>query len=513
MDCSESIEKQPVVVPAIDDETGTLLDPIEILRIYTDRKRLIFGIVLAVVALTTLVTYLAPRNYVSTAQLVIARNEPDVVDTDADRPITALQRGEMIATEAEILTSEGLVERTLAEHSQLSVGPTKSNPLAVVAKAISSVLRGVGLIDASDNPLAERVHQLAKRITVTDHVDANTLVVEVEHDSPDVAQHALQALLETYTRFRIESSERPGLKSHFDERARETRARMEELQAELLALQRESGMVRPQIEVDQAVTYLADLRDRSVDLELERHAAQHGLERLNRLLDKTPATAMIQAERARNPDYNAATVEKTTIAVEQARSPYREDSRPYQQVEAELQGVKDLLSKTPPLVHRYEVIGPDPQFDALLNSRNELEVELARLSDKAAEVKAVVARKTEECFAMSGWAERFTALEAELAAVSAIHRSYLDWRESANLAGMADKSQVNVKIIKEPERPGKPAIPRLLPILVSIVAGIALALGVVTLLALLSDEVRNARDIRQTIGVPVLATIHEIEER
>jgi uncharacterized protein involved in exopolysaccharide biosynthesis len=495
----------------INDETGTLLDPLELLRIYTDRKRLILGIVLAVVFLTTLVAYLAPRSYISTAQLVIARNEPDVVDTDSDRPITALQRGEMIATEAEILTSEGLVERTLAEHTTLDVASTESNPLSVVAKQIFALLRGLGLIDASDNPIAERVHQLAKSIEVTDHVDANTLVVEFKHDSPDVAQHALEALLDTYVGFRIEASQRPALKTHFAALAEETERRMETLQTELLSLQRDSGMVRPQIELDEAVGYLAELRGKAVDLELERHAVEQGLERLNEILGATPLAGLIQEERARNPEYNGIVEKKAKLKAEMAQSPYQRRVPIYQRMMGELGEIDSLLSGIPDLVHRYEVLGPDPQRDALLNSRSELEVELARVADKAAAVQAVIAQKEEECFAMSSWAERFTAVEAELAAVSATHRSYLDWRENASLASTADKSQINVKIIKAPDRPGKPATPRLLPILISVFAGIALAFGVVTLIGLLSDEVRTARDVRQTIGVPVLASIMEIE--
>ncbi len=491
-------------------DAGLGLDAGDILRIYFDRKRLIVAIVAAATLFTTLLTFVIPRTYVSSVELLVARNEPDVSDSDATRPLTALNRGEMLATEAQILTSSGLVARALEEHGDLDTAPTQVNLLSGALRYAALALRAVGLLDASDDPLAERIDNLAARIEVNDHVDANTLVVEYGHDSPDVAQAALSALIDTYLRFRIDTLRRPDLLARFEKRVAETRARMDELLEQLNRLRRESGMVDPEIERERAVSYLADLRERAKDLEIERHAQRARAAKLDSLIERSPPTIMIQNEKARNPDFTSVSRDVTNLESKRRNSLYLEDAAPHGWTESRLEQSREQLDETEELVIRYEVEGPDPQYAALLDTRNELAIDVALIDDRARLVGQAIEAEQIRVLDLSGYADAMARIEEELSAVAGTHRIHLAKREAAMLAEAAERSEVNVKVIKAPNRPARPAVPRLVPIVIAALAAFACALGLATLQALVSDRLRGERDVWETIGVPVLGAIEEV---
>ncbi len=493
---------------------GIGIDPGDLLRLYFRHTKLIVAIFLGVMALATTLVYLIPPTYVSSAELLIARNEPDVSEGEYQRPVTALDRGELLATEAEILTSEGLVLRTLSDHAKLNAAPTEVDYVKLFLKYAFMPLKTLGLMYEGDDPLADRVRSLAKRLTVTEHVDANTLTVEFEHDSPDIAQKALQALIDTYLRFRIETLRRPELQEHFEERMGSTTDRIAEVEGQLLDIEEQSGLIRPDVELEHAVSHLAEMRNDLVDLRVDEKALRGRLEQIDAQQRGLERSTVIRRETGRNPAWEALT--ETVTNLERRKTlmgaVYREDSDPIRQVARELELMRELLSQTPEMIQTVEVVGPNEQLDALRGERDQSMIELATVGRRIEALTEAIEGSRDGLRGMSRWANAAARADAEMLAVSNTYQIYLNKREGARLAEMADKGEINVKMIKPPLRPDKPAMHRLIPIILAGIAGLALAFGLVTMIELLNGTVRSEHDVERALGVPVLAAVEAADE-
>ncbi len=497
-----------------DDIDGIGLDPGDVLRLYYRRKRLIAGIFAGILVVAAVLSYLVPPSYVSTAELLIARNEPDVSEGDYQRPVTALDRGELLATEAEILTSEGLVLRALSDNAKLSAAPTETDYVKIFMKYAFMPLKKLGLIYEGDDPLADRVRSLSKRIEVTEHVDANTLLIEFEHDSPEVAQRTLQALIESYLRFRIDTLRRPQLQAHFEERMAETDDRMAEIGGQLLDLELESGMIRPDVELDHAVAHLAEMRNDLVDLRVEQEALRGRLEQINALKLGKEKSIVIRRESGRNPAWSTLSESVTSIEkrLELMGAVYRDDSEPVTDLKTELALIRALMEKTPEMIPTVQVVGANEQLASLLSEEDRALIELATIERRLEALADAIEGSREDLRGMNRWATEVARTDAEMMAVTNTYRIYLGKREAAKLAETADKGEINVKVIKPALRPDKPTTHRLIPIVAAGIAGLALAFALVTFLELLNGTVRNERDVARALGVPVLASIEAVSE-
>ncbi len=502
--------------PHPDDIEGLGLDAGDIVRLYARHAKLMAAIVLGLVLLVTLAVYLVPPSYVATAELLVARNEPDVSEGESERPVTALERGEALATEAEILTSEGLVRRCLQDHKRLNAAPTETDYVKLMLKYAIMPFKALGLIYEGDDPEADRVRNLLKRIDVSEHVDANTLDVRFEHDSPDVAQKALNALIETYLRFRIETLRDPELEAHYSERMEGLSKRIDEVEGRVLDVGRKSGMIQPDVEMSLAVTHLAELRNEVVDMEIERQAMLGKLDEIQRLMQGgEDSESLLRRETGRNPAWLSLNETATNLErrYEVMKLTYQEGSEPLDAVSAELAQVRQLLSRTPEMITTTEVRGRDEAAISLESNYNDALAAVAGLDRRIDALHHEIDQSSRELREMNRWATQLERADAEMAAVSSSYQIYLKKREDALLSSIADRRQINVKVIQPAIRPDKPAMPRLIPIILSGIAGIALAIGLVTALELVNGTVRNERDVERTLGVPLLASFELVPEK
>lgn len=498
--------------PHPDDVEGIGLDAGDIVRLYARHIKLMLGVVVGLVALVTLMVYLVPPSYVSTAELLIARNEPDVSEGDFQRPVTALERGEVLATEAEILTSEGLVLRCLQDFEKLNAAPVETDYIKLMLKYALVPFKRLGLLYEGDDPIADRIRGLAKRVDVTEHVDANTLKVQFTHDSPEVAQRALNALIDTYLRFRIETLRHPELQAHYEEQMAGASERVDEMQGQLLELGRESGLIDPEIEVGSAVTHLMEMRNRVVDMEVDRQATAARLEEVDRLLHGREEIRVIRSEDQRNPTWLSLNEALANLErrLQVMGATYQANSEPMQRVEAELLLLRDMLAQTPEMITTSETRALDPQVAELRGERDDALTMLAMIEGRQEALHQAIDQRSNELRTMSRWVSEAARVGAERMAVASTYQVFLNKREDARLASMADKSQINIKVIKPAQRPDKPSTHRLVPIILAGIAGLALALGLATVIELFNGTVRNERDIERSLGVPMLASIKTV---
>jgi uncharacterized protein involved in exopolysaccharide biosynthesis len=500
--------------PHPDDIEGLGLDAGDIVRLYARHVKLMVGVVVGLVLLVTLAVYLAPPTYVATAELLVARNEPDVSEGAPERPVTALERGEALATEAEILTSEGLVRRCLQDHKRLSAAPTETDYVKLMLKYVIMPFKALGLIYEGDDPEADRVRNLVKRINVSEHVDANTLDLSFEHDSPDVAQKALGALIDTYLRFRIETLREPELEEHYEERMEGLSGRIDDVEGRVLEVGRKSGMIQPDIEMNLAVTHLAELRNEAIDLEIERQATLGRLDEIARLLDEQDSESVLRRESGRNPAWLSLHEAVTNLQrrYEVMKVTYKDGAEPLEAVATELEQVKALAARTPEMITTTEVRGRGEAVQSLVSDHNEVLALLAGLERRLAATQSEIEERSSDLREMNRWATELARADAEMAAVSGSYQVYLKKREDALLSSIADRRQINVKVIQPAIRPDKPSMPRLIPIILAGIAGIALAFGLATALELVNGTVRNERDVERTLGVPLLASLDLVPE-
>ena len=492
--------------PPSDEIEGIGLDLGEILRIYLRRKMLMAAIVSATVALVTLVVYLVPAEYQAVAELMVVRNESEVSEGDYTRPVP-LERGEMLATEAGIFHSEGLVLKVIAENKKLSVAPMQDDPVKKFMKFLFMPVVKLGLVYQSNDPLSGKIKGLAGRLDVDTHVDANLLTVKFTHDNPEVAQRALSTLIDTYLRYRIEIHRDGALEGHFAAQMVDAGERINHLEGQILHLESNSGMVLPDSEIKAQVGQISELRVHRVDAEIQRESLVARLDEIERLLTGREKEEVVRKEVSTNPAWSDLSGSITSLEERMAvmLTVYKEGSEPIAQVKAEIDAIRSVRDRTPENRIHSQLIARNDGVRHLLTEQDAALIDLAMADRRISALESAIDASRTRLSRMNHWASEMARADAERLALSNTFRVFLNKREASRLAQVADPSEVNVKVIHPPRVPDKPVMARLVPILASIFAGIALAFGLVTGLELVNGTVRNDRDVERALGVGILA--------
>src|SRR5215471_9823832 len=103
----------PLKVPTPPETKLHFLDYWRIIRI---RKTVILAVFLLVVITATLVTFILPESYSSTARIRVERDVSDISPI-ADRPMMAAYDPYFIQTEFEVIQSEIILDKVIADQN------------------------------------------------------------------------------------------------------------------------------------------------------------------------------------------------------------------------------------------------------------------------------------------------------------------------------------------------------------------------------------------------------------
>lgn len=193
-------------------------------RIIRIRKTVILAVFLLVVITATLVTFILPPSYASTARIKIEREGSDI--QELGQPITASAYDPyFIQTEFEVIQSEVILERVI-ENMELTARWGKRFGPMTQQDAMRYLRRLISLEPVRNTSLIE---------------------IQVFNESPQEAADLANAIAEAYKAYRLEQSRELALGGikELEAQHAELAKRVEDAQAEVDALRESLGVVDP----------------------------------------------------------------------------------------------------------------------------------------------------------------------------------------------------------------------------------------------------------------------------
>ena len=446
------------------------------------RKRVVLAVFLSIAALATLRTLLTRPVYEASAEILIERTDPAVLNFQEVSQVDAA-RDDYYQTQYKLLQSRSLAERVI-ETLDLLNDPEYGGPRPEEAvEAIEAVPPG------QSPEMESAIDALLARQTVKPVRNSRLVSVSVASYRPDLAARITNALARTYiaqsldTRFQTSSEAGQWLGAQIEDQ----RAKVEALDRELQALREQEGLVN----IDERRTLL------------EQRLGELGTALNERKTERLQKEALWrQMASARNPEE----------LPEVMRSPL------VQSLRIEL---ANLERQEAQLLERY--LDQHPEVVKVRNQITDTKAKIgaeARRVIRAAEndYKAAAAQEAsvsqaleaskQEILQLQSRAGGYDSQKREFDAAQQVLSSLLSREKETDVASQLKSS--NIRIVDQAAVPKRPSRPRKVrDIALGLLLGAFMGVGLGFFLEYLDNTLKTPDDVRIHLGVPLLGVIPE----
>lgn len=438
------------------------------------RWRSMLLVLTLVVAGTVGVNFLLPKQYTSTAAVLLDVKSPDPI---AGMVFPGMMSPGYMATQVDVIQSERVATRVIRT--------LRLNENPVMRQQWQEATKGNGNFD----------HWLAKlllrSLDVKPSRESNVIEVTYKSVEPKFATAMANAFVNAYVETTLELRVEPARQytSFFDERAKKLRDDVEVVQSRLSAFQKEKGIIATDERIDIENSRLAELSSQLVTLQTlsaesagRRRQAQGAGDTLNDVLNNGLVASLkgeLSRQEAKLEELNARmgpnhpqVVEAKAMAVELRQKVEQETRRVTSSV-----GVTDDINQA-----------REAQVRAALETQRAKVLRLKAVRDE----QAVLLRDVEN---------------AQKNYDSVIARANQTQLESQT-------TQTNVSVLNLAAEPTEPSSPRmLLNSLLAVFVGTLLATATALALEFSDRRVRMPADIAQTLDIPVLGVLADALRR
>ena len=448
------------------------MTPQQFLLILKARAWIIIITLLLTVAVTAGVSLVIPKQYTSTAAVVVDVKSPDPV---MGMVLPAMMAPGYMATQVDIINSDRVAQRVV-KSLRLDESP-------VIKEQWREATEGKGKLDVW---LADL---LQNNLDVKPSRESNVISISFKGADPRFAAGIANAFAQSYIDVNLELKVEPAKQyaAWFDGQVKQSRAQLEKAQAALTAYSQKSGIVASEERLDYEN---------------------------NKLNELSTQLTIIQGQTADSASKRKSTANSDTLA-EVMQSPLINQLKAdIARLDARLQESNVNLGKNHPQTQRAE--------QELASLRTKLDAETKQISTSIGTTLSVSKQKEREL--IDGIARqkiKVLELNKQRDEINVLKRDY----ETAqrNFEQVSQRSaltrlestsgQTNLAILNPASEPLEPSRPRiLLNILVAILGGTLLGVGLALLLELANRRVRSAEDLIEIIGLPLLAAIPRAEK-
>lgn len=440
----------------------------QFLAIVRARWVLIASILVSIVTIAAVVTFLLPRKYEATTTVMVDAR-PDPVSGFMNSG--AMQQSTILATQVDIIKSAAVANRVV-RNLQLDQSPDLRARWEKETKGQGDFNSWVG-------------NMIGKGLDVKPSRESNVLEIQYEGSEPKFAAALANAFAQAYIQSTVQIRVDPARQysDFFEERAKMARAKLEEAQAKLAAMQKSKGIV---------------VTDERLDVEMAR---------LNELSTQITGLRMLKAESGSrsniaqsNPDRNQDVLInpvigglKTELARQESRleelsSRYGDAHPQVQEARASIDTLKQRLRQETSKVTTSVTLNNN------VNSSRELQAQRAYEEQRARVLKLKDDRSEVQ------------VLEREVESAQKIYDSIQTRLSQTNLE--SNSNQAGVYVLSPATEPTKHSSPRtLINLIVATTFGSFLGLIVALAIEMLNPRVRGAIDITQALDLPVLGVL------
>ncbi len=438
------------------------------------------------------------------------------------------RRTEDIASEVEILGSQFLIERVIADLGEdFFLGTTPPETLLQKVKAagkaaiqgvrtaISEVQIFLGLTKRL-TPTEQIIAVLQASIAIEPVPKSDVLVVSMTTPDPDSGKIILDKLLLHYVRHHLEVHRTPAAHEFFEEESASRRDAIDRKQKEVNEAKQRFGAGsagdQQELLADQhsqtMQSHAATLAEFS-RLEAEVRFAREGLANLP--AEQRQARVARRSPAIENLDVQIVELQARRESLLVRADPSRPTTRDVRDLDEEIARLAALRGKQLTFVTDSETGGVNKVHQDL---ESELQVKQARLKGLTAQLETLSQQGAEQERELSSLREamdRERRQERELALLEDSYMLYAKRLEEVRVSQAMDVADIsNVSVISPPLASVLPVWPRKKLVML---AALLVGLGGSTVTALVLDLLRPAvfsrRDVAQILGAPVLARISE----
>ncbi len=447
------------------------MNPQQFINILRLRWRMMLSIIVLIVGGTYGVSIMLPKVYVAETSLIIEmRSDPLMA---AFMP--AIAATSYLGTQSDIIRSD----RVAAKAVQI-LGMDRH------AESLESWRAETGGKVPMDRYFGEL---LLNNLAVQGGRYSNVVTVSYGSQDPKfaaaVANAFAQAYISTSSSLRTEPAK--DFAEYYDSQSESLRKQLEAAQSRLTAFQSKHGIVAsPQ----------------RVDAEAAR------LESLNIQLAQAMAERTELSARQRNSGVETSPDIQSSQAVQSLKSQLAT-------AESKLTEISSVVGSRHPqrLLLEAQISGLREQLDAEMRRVTGATANVSRQSgQKVEELRSLVEQQKRTVLAMRGQLDEISNLQRDVETAQKAYFSVADRRNQLNLEGKSE--QANARVVSPAVEPLTPAKPRIMVnVLLSAALGTVLAVGLALGLELLDRRVRQASDLTDIEGIPLLGVISPTAKR
>ena len=465
---------------------------------FRDRKIIIAAFAVPVV-LAVVVALSLPRAYQATASILVKTGRQFVPQSDVGQAINSVPTASMQET----------------MNSEVSILQSRDLGIALFDKVgIDKVYPDIAA--SADDPESAReiaLKALSGDLVVDNPPQSTVINVSLNNRDPAVAASTLDTLVGLYRQKHVDVFATP-----------RTQVLTEQLDGELAslaALEARTANFRIEhniFDADKQRQQLIDERGKLVstrgDLDTRSVELTNKLVFLQSRLAETPETKTVGTESFQTDSVNNANVKLLELQREEQNllSRYLEDSRPVQNVRADIAVVKRFLAEQGKQFQGKVMTGTNPVFDDLRRSAVEAQAELEPIAKQSEEIGRQVAAIDSELQRLENDQRELVSLERAVESGRDNVKVLREQLHQASVNETLDREKIDsISVVQQAAALPDPVSPRrMLWGLGGIAAGVLAAFGALVILIVMRNTFLTADAVERGLKLPVLVSVPHI---
>jgi capsular exopolysaccharide synthesis family protein len=464
------------------EATTRELDPRQMLANLWRRRRLLFVIWAVFVACVTIFTLLTPKAYTVAVKLIAGSNS----SSEDAAPASG--------------TNLPILNALLAVSGQQS--STQIAELLQQEPVGQEVIKRLGLNIS--------VAQLGSHIIVRPVSDTTIVTLSVNWRDPVTAASVANAYADVFVERERElvAGQADTAIGYLQKELPDAQERMRAAQETLTAYQEQTGIADLSTQTTEALTSQQDLETKLRQAQVDEQTDAAALEQIQAKLSSTPDTIEVGNTASGNPVAQQLQTQIATLTMQlnAARKEYTDNFPTVVSLRSQLAEAKRELQAEPATVTSAVSSGPNPVYQALDQQETTISGQLAAAQASSTELAQQLAAAQPRLASLPSVSRRMNDLERAAKSATDVYAAIEQRYQDAVITKTTALSDVSITQRASPDIYTKsPNV--LLNLLLGTVVGLILAITGVFLSDFFDDRFRNEGDVRERLGLSVLASI------
>lgn len=473
----------------------------DILHVVFKRKKLILVLFLAVALPGIVATALQKPSYLASAMVMISaqRSDPEVQPTDLTRLAELKLNESLVNSEVHVVKSRELVERVVRELSRSDDGTLR----------------------VSGQSYGKQVLSLRNRLSVVPVKGSNVIRIDFKSAEAEQAARVVNRVVDEYLSYHAEvhGTQSAMLPQFYEEQRRDLSKELRAAEQELLEFTYETGLVAPGDEIALAMRSRNEVKgtlrevattisgtEEALEVLREQIAEQPELVKQAQSLEVSPTVKQLSTHLTDRRVDRVGLLQRYTEADRLARDNAEEIAELESELEAE-------VAQRPTVVAN-ELIRINPLRENLLRELLEKESRLREMRARQAVLEEEERELGGRLLQLRKDAMEHERLQQEVKARRDSYQLYLKRAQEARISQAMDRQRlVNVQVVQRPALPLPRADANQVTLSLSLIAGLLVGIAGAFGREYMSRSLRSEYDVQRHLGLPLLASIGDVDRR